>query len=167
MTEKIETGQKKKLPAAVICDLDGCISLFNHISKEGETSNQHYHPGAHSRHSIDAETADRDLPNKSVVEVIKMAYTAGYTIIFCSGRIDKYEQQTRSFLTQHLRYIPYQLFLRRDGDFRKDNVLKEEVYRSKIEPYYEVLFVLEDRDVCVQMFRSIGLNCWQVYPGNF
>jgi hypothetical protein len=163
--KEIEMGTRAPKNPCIIADLDGTLCLFNHITKEGEKIEEH--PGAHFRHAINASAADRDLPNSSVVEVIKMAHTSGYTIIFCSGRIDRYEQQTRKFLAQHLPDIPYQLFLRRDGDFRKDNILKEEVYRAKIEPYYEVLFVLEDRDICVQMFRSIGLNCWQVHPGSF
>jgi acid phosphatase class B len=158
-----EVAPKKK---CIMVDLDGTISLFNHITKNGKEQVEQ-HPGAHFRNSIDASTAEQDLPNHSVIQVIKMAFGSGHTIIFCSGRIDRYEEQTRNFLAKHLPDVPYQLFLRRDGDFRKDTVLKEEVFRDKIEPYYDVSFVLEDRSCVVEMFRDLGLNCWQVHPGDF
>ena len=36
-----------------------------------------------------------------------------------------------------------------------------------IEPFYDVLCVLDDRDQVVRMWRHRGLTCLQVAPGNF
>ena len=57
--------------------------------------------------------------------------------------------------------------MRKNGDFRKDFIIKKEIYEKFIKPKYEVLFVLEDRDQAVKMWREEGLTCLQVAPGNF
>ena len=59
------------------------------------------------------------------------------------------------------------LFMRADGDYRADSIVKEEIYHDKIEPVYNVLLVLDDRDSVVKMWRSLGLTCLQVAEGNF
>lgn len=64
--------------------------------------------------------------------------------------------------------ISYQrLYMRPDGDYRADDILKREIYERNIQPYYDVLFALEDRDRCVRMYRSIGVPCLQVADGDF
>lgn len=57
--------------------------------------------------------------------------------------------------------------MRKDGDFRKDSIVKEEIYREWIEPFHEVLFCIDDRKQVVDMWRSIGLTCLQCAEGNF
>ncbi len=49
---------------------------------------------------------------------------------------------------------------------RTDRV-KEEMFRTKIEPRYEVAGVIDDRDRLVKMWRRIGLVCLQVAEDNF
>jgi hypothetical protein len=57
--------------------------------------------------------------------------------------------------------------MRKTGDHRKDYVVKKEIHRKLIKPKYEVLFVLEDRNQAVNMWRQEGLTCLQVAPGDF
>ena len=46
--------------------------------------------------------------------------------------------------------------------------MKKEVYHKYIEGKYDVLFVLEDRDQAVAMWRKeLGLTCLQVEYGDF
>lgn len=156
---------KLDLPTAVVCDLDGTISLFNCIDKKGRKVIRH--PEAPSRSPYDGTHCDKDLPNEAVVEAIKMAHACGKKIVFCSGRYDTYETQTRIFLDRCLEGIPYELFMRKTGDMRADNIIKEEIYNDKIEPSFNVLFVLDDRDSVVKFWRSKGLACFQVAEGEF
>lgn len=158
------------LPAAVICDLDGTLALI------------------HGRSPYDASDCDiKDLPNVPVIETIKAHHAAGRNIIFCSGREDKYRPETIRFIEKYCTYeydkwasnpdvlgaemvtapIPFQLFMRKTDDFRKDSIIKEEIYQNQIENKYNVLLVLDDRDQVVTYWRSIGLTCFQVAPGNF
>jgi hypothetical protein len=66
-------------------------------------------------------------------------------------------------------YVPiqYQLFMRKTDDFRKDAIIKEEIYQNEIEGKYNVLFILDDRNSVCDFWRSKGLVCFQVAPGDF
>lgn len=54
------------------------------------------------------------------------------------------------------------LVMREGGDQRRDSIVKEEMYLAQIEPYYNVLFVVDDRPPVCDMWRSLGLNLIQV-----
>jgi predicted kinase len=145
-------------PEAVLCDLDGTLALI------------------HNRSPYDATDCDlKDLPNAPVIETIKAHYNAGRQIIFCSGREDKYRPETIRFIEKYCMVansgtiypIQYQLYMRKTDDFRKDAIIKEEIYQEHIEGKYNVLCVLDDRDQVVEYWRSKGLTCFQVAPGNF
>ena len=144
------------LPTAVLCDLDGTLALI------------------HNRSPYDASDCDiKDLPNTPVIETVLAHYEAGRKIIFCSGREDKYRPETIRFIEKYCKQfesefsIPYELFMRKTDDFRKDSIIKEEIYQAEIEGKYNVLCVLDDRDQVVEFWRSKGLTCFQVAPGNF
>jgi predicted kinase len=147
------------LPEAVLCDLDGTLALI------------------HGRSPYDATDCDiKDLPNRPVIETVLAHYKAGRKIIFCSGREDKYRPETIRFIEKHCKDIDsdgkvwdieYNLFMRKTDDFRKDAIIKEEIYQNEIEGKYNVLMVLDDRDSVVQFWRDKGLTCFQVAPGDF
>jgi len=59
------------------------------------------------------------------------------------------------------------LLMRPYGDSRQDSVVKQEIYRKQIAPYFDVAWVYDDRDQVVKMWRDEGLTCMQVAPGNF
>lgn len=152
------------LPNAIICDLDGTLSLFNSRRSDGSVDIRH--ADAHTRSPYDASRSDNDTLNDQVAAVIESMNAAGYSIIFCSGREDCYKEQTERFLKKHLG-VGYELHMRKTGDMRKDSIIKEEIYNDKIAPNYNVFLVLDDRDQVVQFWRSKGLTCFQVAPGNF
>lgn len=147
------------LPEAVICDLDGTLALLN------------------GRSPYDASTCDKDLPNHPVIKTLIAHHKEGRKIIFCSGREDKYRTPTIQFIETYLKIIDddlneiwgidYELYMRKTGDMRKDAVIKEEIYNEHINGKVNILMVLDDRDQVVQFWRSKGLTCFQVAPGNF
>ena len=59
------------------------------------------------------------------------------------------------------------LFMRAEDDFRHDTIVKEEIYRTHIEPFWNVFCVFDDRSTVVEMWRSLGLVCLQVANGDF
>lgn len=138
------------LPDAIMCDLDGTLALI------GE------------RNIYDAAECDKlDALNEPVGDCVKLYAQSGRKIIFCSGRIEKYREATVRFIEKHLPGLEYELFMRKDGDKRKDSIVKNELYRNNIEGKYNILFVLDDRDSVVEEWRRIGIPCFQVAPGNF
>jgi hypothetical protein len=89
-----------------------------------------------------------------------------YKIIITTGRDGVCEEATRKWLGDHGVYFD-DFYIRKAGDFRKDNIIKSEIYMDHIRPKYDVKFVIDDRDQVVEMWRSLGLRVLQVAPGNF
>jgi len=142
---------------AIICDLDGTLSL--------NTSGRSYY---------DASECDRDTVNVPVGDLLDLIQGQDYlavTIIYLSGREDKYKEPTLRFLEENGFYDDCnayaELYMRKTGDNRSDDIIKWEIYKEHIEPLYEVMFALDDRDRVVNMWRSNGISCFQVAPGDF
>jgi predicted kinase len=151
VNKKEDLTQDKNLPSAIICDLDGTISLFTE----------------EMRSPYDASKCEHDLLNEPVADVINTYFNKGYKILFVSGREDKYREQTEKFLKKHFPDLTYSLYMRKTGDMRKDTIIKKEIYVDNIWLSYYVRFVLDDRDQVVFGWRSIGLTCFQVADGDF
>lgn len=141
--------QDSSLPKAIICDLDGTLSLLN------------------GRDPYDASSADEDGLNTPVASVLAMAKAQGYKVILLSGREQLYREPTERFLLKH--QIAYDLLLMRTtNDYRKDNVIKKELLQQEIAGKYFIEFLLDDRNQVVEMWRKdLHLPCFQVNYGDF
>lgn len=140
------------LPDAIICDLDGTLALLN------------------GRNPYDATTCEQDSVNEPVADIVREFAQCGYAVLLTSGRSAAYRARTLSWLAYHSFRQPhgdFQLFMRADGDMRKDAVIKRELYEAHIVGKYNVHFVLDDRDQVVELWRSLGLTCLQVNYGDF
>lgn len=90
----------------------------------------------------------------------------GGNVIVMSGRDESCRLQTGVWLAQH--NIPFDhLFMRPEGDMRKDNIVKHELFNEHVRDNFDVQFVLDDRDQVVEMWRAMGIKCLQVEPGPF
>jgi hypothetical protein len=143
---------------AVICDIDGTLmdirirveSGFPFITREQELG---YY--------------NMDVPNKQVVECVKALISYGIEVVFVSGRTDIAYHITSAQIFSCIGTKGFDLHMRRDGDFRKDSIVKQEIYDEYIRDEYEVLFCLDDRNQVVEFWRGIGIPCFQVAEGNF
>lgn len=151
VNKKEDLTQDKTLPLAIICDLDGTISLFTE----------------EMRSPYDASKCEHDLLNEPVADVINTYFNKGYKILFVSGREDTYREQTERFLKKHFPNLTYSLFMRKTGDMRKDTIIKKEIYVDNIWTNYYVKFILDDRASVVRGWREMGLTCFQVAEGMF
>jgi len=137
--------QDPSLPKAVICDNDGTLSLLN------------------GRNPYDASTCDKDLPHEHVIEMIKLYHSAGYQIIFLSGREDKYREPTIKFYETYLPDITdYILYMRKTGDQRKDVIIKEEIYTQQIDGKYFISAWVDDRLQVCRWVHDKGLPLFRV-----
>lgn len=142
--------QDDKLTNAIICDLDGTLALLN------------------GRNPYDASTCEQDELNEPVATIIKLYHNNGGKIVFMSGRHDTYREQTERWLQKHLPNIKYELFMRKEGDYRKDSDVKRELFNDNVDGKYFVEFVLDDRNQVVVLWRKeLGLTCLQVNYGDF
>ena len=96
-----------------------------------------------------------------------MAKAQGYKVILLSGREQLYREPTERFLLKH--QIAYDLLLMRTtNDYRKDNVIKKELFQQEIAGKYFIEFLLDDRNQVVEMWRKdLHLPCFQVNYGDF
>lgn len=120
------------------------------------------------REPFEWDLVDRDSPNDPVIKVAMSLTLAGHGIIFCSGRMEQARPGTERWLRQYFTYDYEGLFMRADGDYRKDSVVKREIFERDIAPHYEVTAIFDDRQQVVDMWRKeLGLPCFQVAEGNF
>lgn len=142
-------------PRAVIYDLDGTLAIHN------------------GRGPHDLNKLGTDLPNELVIKHLLFMKSLGYKIITVSGRESgpkedpmKWANDTMSWLKDHC--IESDMHVqRKHGDHRQDWIVKKEIFIEKIAPYYTVELAVDDRDQVVDMWRTIGLQCWQVNHGDF
>jgi predicted kinase len=136
------------LPDVILCDLDGTLAIFEYMN------------GIKLRSPYDASLAASDIVCRPVAEALRGFFSLGYEIIFVSGRENKFREQTEEFLkraSEDFGFSYDKLFMRSEGDFRKDTIIKDEIYSREILGKYNVLAVFDDRKSVVEMWRSKGL----------
>lgn len=144
--------QKRK---AVLCDVDGTVALMG----KGE-------PGR--RRPYDWHRVSEDDPNRPIIDLVDLFREARYRIIFASGRDEVCRDDTHDWLINHgVAFGNDRLFMRPKKDGRPDSEVKMEIYKRDIEPYFDVAYVLDDRNAVVAMWRSLGLTVLQVADGAF
>ena len=142
------TSVRQDLPRAILVDIDGTLAH------------------KHDRNAYDYRHVDKDECDMIIAELVNQLYRLHYTIIIVSGREDSCQDLTISWLKKHM--VDYHhLYMRKSKDMRKDSVVKKEIYDNFIKDHYSVLFVLDDRNQVVEMWREIGLKCLQVAEGDF
>lgn len=137
------------LEEVILCDLDGTLAHMN--GKRG--------PFEWLRTDVD------DL-DEIVAKSIKDHMTLGHKIIFMSGRDEEGRVPTENWL-EFYGFKYYALYMRKKGDFRKDNLVKEELYNEHIKGKFNVRHVYDDRQQVVDMWRSLGIKVYQVAKGDF
>ena len=140
---------EESLPRAVMVDVDGTVALLG------------------DRLRFEEHKVGVDLQNPNVIEVVQAMHLAGLLVVFCSGRGSGCYEQTRVWLTEHVGVPIEGLFMRPQGDMRKDSVVKIELFDAHIRDRYRVVVVLDDRDQVVKAWRDLGLTVLQVAPGAF
>lgn len=136
------------LPSAVVCDLDGTLA---HMVDRG--------PYEHMR-------CDTDEVDPRVANALDLYSQQGFRIILMSGRDGESRSVTETWLQDN--GIAYDdLWMRAQGDQRKDSIIKRELFDEHVRGKYNIHVVFDDRNQVVNTWREMGLVVWQVAPGNF
>ena len=149
---------KKK---AIICDLDGTLLDCEHRRHFVECEKKDWANFLHPDH------IKKDKFNDWCKELILAMHKHDHTILFVTGRNENVRNVTIETLLKEWHQENIILHMRKDEDFRSDSVIKKEIYDEFIEPFYDVIFSVDDRKSVVQMWRDIGLVCLQCAEGNF
>ncbi len=143
---------------AIVCDLDGTFCNTDH--------RQHFISGGKKDWKNFFDAMIVDPPNEWCQ--ILLGRFSRYEIVFVSGRPDNYRPQTESWLRAHgytTKDSP--LYMRKEHDFRPDHIVKTEIYKRDIEPLYDIIFCVDDRQQVVDAWRALGLTCLQCAKGDF
>ena len=138
----------------VIVDVDGTVALRR---------------GKSARGPFDYARVGEDTPNTPVIAVVEALALAGHDIVFLSGResVPGCREDTLAWLERHIAVPTIELYMRAEGDQRRDSIVKRELYRKHLAGR-DILAVLDDRDQVVRMWRDeLGLTCLQVAYGDF
>lgn len=111
-----------------------------------------------------------DKPIAPNLELLRALQEYGAKIIYITGRPCKYMNETIQWLKKHTEEPVRCLYMRNNDDHRPDYIVKKEIYETQIKPNLKnesVWGVFEDRKQCVDMWRSLGLTCYQVADGNY
>lgn len=135
-------------PQAILCDIDGTLAHMD------------------TRSPYDWERVGEDTLDMTVASILDVYHQRGVKIVLLSGRDGICRPHTEAWLRRW--QVPYDsLYMRTPHDNRKDTLIKQELFESHIRATYHVLFVLDDRNQVVEMWRGLGLKTLQVAAGDF
>lgn len=136
-------------PEAIICDIDGTLAHMK------------------DRSPYDWSKVGQDAVDYNIRELLRNYHSLGVRIVLVSGRDGSCRRETLAWLED--KEVPYdELHMRPAGNNEKDTVIKKRIFDDSIRDNYNVLFVLDDRDQVVDMWRNdIGLQVFQVAEGKF
>lgn len=144
----------------ILFDLDGTLADLTHrlpfIQQPPKNWNAFF----------DAVYGDEPIvPMVSMLRLLRELSSVG----ICSGRPERCRADTERWLLDKADIgltLP-KMWMRKDGDFRADDIVKREVLESIRAEGWMPWFVFDDRSRVVKMWRDEGILCAQVAEGDF
>lgn len=129
-------------PKVIIVDVDGTIA------DKG------------NRNPFQWDRVGEDKPREFIIDLIKNYWSnRDVEIIFLSGRDSVCRHETLEWIDEHVKimYQSINLFMRAEGDQRKDTIVKEELFWEHIADHYNVIAAFDDRPVIIRLWHKIGI----------
>ena len=142
----------------IIFDVDGTIADVEH--------RRHFVNGNNDWQSFRTETVN-DTPVQWVCDIAKRFIAQGDQVAFFSARNESEREITEKQIAEWIGDNHHGLFLRTDGDFRKDDEFKSELADKFEELGGKIDLVFDDRNQVVEMWRKRGTTVVQVAEGDF
>ena len=118
---------------------------------------------------FDPNNINLDKPNHPVIKVAQMFKDSGFRIVILSGRLKTTKDVTKKWLEKF--NVPFDVLKMRPDNkqfkFMSDDDLKQGWLDTLFTNKEDVFAVFDDRKKVVDMWRSNGLNVFQVAEGNF
>lgn len=128
----------ESLPAAIIVDVDGTVAQMN------------------GRGPFEWHRVSEDVPRKIIRHMVEGYQDAGYTIIICSGRDEVCREDTHKWLVDN--GIGFEeLHMRKKDDYRKDNVVKEEIFWTHLAHRYNIVACIDDRPQMIRLWHELKI----------
>lgn len=141
--------------SCVIFDMDGTLadcSHRQHFVRKPEGAGPEWHPDWDRFFAY----CYSDTPRQEIVDRLMDEWGMDREIIICSGRSDRYRDETEEWLKSHK--IPWgRLIMRRDFDYRDDVIVKQEMLDKYLDKT-KIVRVYDDRKKVIDMWRRNGLE---------
>lgn len=135
-------------PICIVSDMDNTLS-----------------DAAHREHLLDKskgkpnwkaffDAMDKDSCNSWARSILN---SSPYLSVIVSARPDDYRKITEDWLFTHTVVI-HDLYMRARGDYRKDDIVKEQILDFELLTRYNILFWLDDRKQVIDKIRSRGIT---------
>ena len=152
----------------VIFDLDGTLALIDKRRALSQKMNGKMDWDIF----FDPTNIDLDQPNTPVIKMAQMLKSQGFMIVIFSGRSKATKDATTQWLDRH--DVPFDVLKMRPADrsigghfhFMKDSDLKQH-WLDDLQIKDDIFAVFDDRNQVVDMWRSNGLQVFQVAEGDF
>ena len=169
----------------IIFDLDGTLAIIEKRRKlAGSPTGKTPTPSKMNWDVFfDADNIKLDEPNIPVIKMAQTFHKDGFKIVIFSGRNDRSWDATVEWLWDNK--VPWDLLVMRPDKFKDkswpiannnpatpdlrfmpDEILKKKMLDTFVD-INDVFLVVDDRDKVVKMWRDLGLNTFQVAPGDF
>ncbi|ALA48492.1 polynucleotide kinase [Mycobacterium phage Lolly9] len=142
------------LPEAIIVDIDGTLAQMA------------------GRSPYDYSQVHTDTVDEQIKWLVNEMHMRNVEVLIVSGRDCSCREATEEWLRVNgIRYD--ELHMRptgavdNHGNKLPDYLVKSTLFDENIRGKYNVRFVLDDRNQVVDLWRSLGLKCLQVQPGDF
>jgi hypothetical protein len=163
----------------IIFDLDGTLANIETRVKMSKKSNGKMDWDVF----FDPNNIETDKPNHTVISMAQLYYDAGYKIMIFSGRNDRSFDATVDWLKKH--NVPFHNLVMRPDKFKDKSwpiadgnpatpdmrFMPDEILKKKMLDLFvdidDVFMTVDDRQKVVDMWRGLGLTCFQVAPGDF
>ena len=163
----------------IIFDLDGTLANIETRVKMSQKSNGKMDWDVF----FDPNNIETDKPNYPVISMAQLYYDAGYKIMIFSGRNDRSFDATVDWLKKH--NVPFHNLVMRPDKFKDKSwpiadgnpatpdmrFMPDEILKKKMLDLFvdidDVFMTVDDRQKVVDMWRGLGLTCFQVAPGDF
>ena len=169
----------------VIFDLDGTLAIIEkrRVKAGSPTGSTPTPEKMNWDVFFDADNIKLDEPNWPVIFTAQAFHDKCFKIVRFSGRNDRSFHTTKEWLDKH--DVPFDLLVMRPDKFQEDSwpiasgnpatkamrFMPDEILKKAMLDTFvdinDVFLVVDDRDKVVKMWRDLGLNTFQVAPGNF
>lgn len=131
-------------PLAVICDVDGTVAHMNG-----------------NRGAFEWDKVILDKVDPVVRSVVNGFYRDQIQVIILSGRDGICKEDTEQWFKMN--GVCYHYFwMRKEGDMRKDTVIKEEIFWEHIADNFNVIAAIDDRPVVCRLWMDLGIKVLNV-----
>lgn len=126
-------------PSAVIFDIDGTLAKMV------------------DRGPFEWDKVDNDIVHEEIAEMLFMMNFRSYYIILLSGRDSVCRKKTEQWLRDEgIKYD--ELYMRKEGDMRKDAIIKEELFWEHVADRYNVVTVVDDRPQMIRLWHELKIK---------